>query len=86
MERLAMVAVALGGLLFGACAGPEETDQEFCEEPLSLEPALRGPCEDRCEADYDRYMKFCNTMTGRARRSCQDEAFRIMVACMARCP
>jgi hypothetical protein len=65
MERLAMVAVALGGLLFGACAGPEDEaesveDQE--EVSVDEEAARNGKCDDAMDEGADVWMLMCGAL------------------------
>jgi hypothetical protein len=62
MEKLAMVAVAFGWLLFGACAVPVEAEMGESEEAQAEneETVARGTCEDAVDKGADEWQSMCD--------------------------
>lgn len=64
MVRLVMVAVALGGLLLGACAAPVELESAEEERAVSSvdEPVTRGKCENAVDEGADIWRLMCGAL------------------------
>jgi hypothetical protein len=81
MERLAMVEVALVGLLFGACAGRSEPESvEDVEQEATSEK-----CEKACGAASDQWTILCGALPPSIRANCHSENNEAYGACKAIC-
>jgi hypothetical protein len=84
-----VVALLLVGPIFATRAEAQEMEPGPTEEaptPDDAAVASPGPCEDSCEREYDRHMKYCDTLPPAPRRRCQSDAFKLMTDCMHDCP